>query len=575
MPQDLHRALPDLLQATEAALRRKDLSQAAAWSREAVHVARSQHAGDVALGTACLTAARVRYASFDYAESYGLALEASKLLGRSGKIRLEVQAMHICCVICIETGELVTAMDHARRALQQARAVGDHGSQAVLLHKQAVVFELMEEQEAAMRCLVEAVELFQRPPRRPADEFFARTHLAAACLAHAEKLSLQGDEAQAGAERERAVAVLPAVDYNADLAAISAWIVVKAKLGELESARRGALGYLKLIRRSGSTRHHLAHALLTLGEYHIHNGRPDKGVKRLQRAIGKLRLGSNRSQLALTEQRLTTVYAAAGQYAQALTWLRQARRDRSRMETEQNKLRGRMAALEREVERRRAEQQETLMHTQRLAVVGRLMADIYNALAGPITDVHHALETCAREVGNERNSPRLTATLGRVIQRVDEASGLARQLKMFSYRAAPQSMVVELNEALREAWQGVALWRRGAERRLVVCGDLRAQVRVDVQRLAVLLRILLIEADKVARTDAVSVCLTAGADTTRLQLVVEAPSGAAAEAGVGVTLCEEIAQEMGGRLCRAPLASGGVDFHLEFPSIAADAAVDW
>jgi C4-dicarboxylate-specific signal transduction histidine kinase len=258
------------------------------------------------------------------------------------------------------------------------------------------------------------------------------------------------------------------------------------------------------------------------------------------------------------------MHVARGQYAQALACMRTAHMDRSRLQIEQTRLRCRLSALERKAVQRRTARLETLMHTQRLAVVGRLMADIYHALDAPIALTHQALARCIEPVPPAA----LTAALGQVIEQIDAVTALARQLKMFSYRAAPQAMVVGLHESLQEAWTGVALWRRGSARRLCVSGDLGTQVQVDVQRLAVLLRILLIEIDKAEPTEALAARIARGERCSRMELGGPAADARATttDPSVGVTLCQEIVQEMGGWLTRSVAASGASGFVLELPA---------
>jgi tetratricopeptide (TPR) repeat protein len=555
-----------MAQAIESA---SDVERAEALAGEAVLLARHRSVGEALLGRACGTQAWFRHQLFDYAGSYELALEASVLLERSADALRRNRAVNLCFVICIETGDLIRALYWAGRALAQARAEGDTAQQALLLHNQAVVFEVVEEFDAAIRCMEEAVELFSALPDRAPAVFFSRVNLAEARLNHADRLSAAGHPVRAKEQRRLAEAVLPAFDETANPAALPTWVTAKARLGALAEARSAALVCVQKVRKSGNVRRYSTYALLALGEYHVQNGRPDKGAQRFIRAIAKLRAAENRSHLGQAEQRLASVYAAEGNPNEALRWLRQARLDSARLQSDTQKVRWRLAALERDSARRQRQREEELMHAQRLAVVGRLMAEIYHALAQPLADTQRLLSQCAAEVDGA-SSPEATPeatreALRRVIERIDTASALARQLKMFSYRAAPHSSEIELHAAVRDAWGGMATWRHHALPPLEPSGDRDAAAQVDAQRLAVLLRILLIEAGRHAPEEAPQVDIRLGDAFARLRLCFANP-GAAADPtqSVGVTLCGEIAREMNGTL-RLDAVDGRLCFELNLP----------
>jgi C4-dicarboxylate-specific signal transduction histidine kinase len=261
------------------------------------------------------------------------------------------------------------------------------------------------------------------------------------------------------------------------------------------------------------------------------------------------------------QDRLLQMHVARGDHAQALAGLRAARAERVRLEIEQARLSCCLAAVERQVRLRQAVQHEAQAHMQRLAVVGRLMADIHHALDRPLTQVQQALAACAAAATPDVQGPALL----QVVRHVEAAAGLARQLRMFSYRAAPQPMVVNLQDSLREAWDGVALRRSGTARQLQVTGDPLTQVRADVQRLAVLLRILLIEVDQAWPEGALAAHLAQGPGGGCLQLGGMTAATTAGPAGVGLTLCREIAEELAGALTHGHTAAGGAAFLLELP----------
>jgi tetratricopeptide (TPR) repeat protein len=533
---------------------------------QAVAMARQASAGDALLGQACLLQATYSYRLFNYVDSYVLALEASELLGRCGDHKRRARAVNLCFIINIETGELIRALDCVRRALTDARRRGDLREQARLLLNQAVVFDITEEYDAAVRCLDEAIELLTRLDNAEHELFFTRVNLAEVHMGHAERLQADGgSHGQALAFRVRAAEILPDFRPDAPLAALNTWISLKSRLGDIAQARSAAACYLQRLRSAGHGKRYRTYALLALGEYHVQAGRPDKGAQRLKRAIEIMRGAENRSHLGQTEQRLARLFAAEGNHAQALQWQRMARQDDMRLHGEQQNLRWRLAALEREAEARRAQRHELLIHTQRLAVIGRLLSEIYHALAEPIMHTQRILAGCVERFDAGEAMP--ATLLQQVIEQIDAASALVRQLKMFSYRAAPQSMELALGVAVVEAWEGMVLWRRGAAVPMQVVGERAALVQVDAQRLAVLLRILLIEADRAGPTDTIQVEIARHDDGVRLQLRCQRGSRVAMATGsVGVTLCAEIAQEMGGHLMRSATPAGVLCFELQLPA---------
>jgi C4-dicarboxylate-specific signal transduction histidine kinase len=161
----------------------------------------------------------------------------------------------------------------------------------------------------------------------------------------------------------------------------------------------------------------------------------------------------------------------------------------------------------------------------------------------------------------------LSAALRGVVAHIDDATALTRQLRMFSYRAAPQAMVLDLPLALQEAWNGMAIGRSGPREPLVLHGVAPPQVRGDAQRLAVLLRILLIEIERLGGAQAPQVMLSMNGSAVRV--LFASPSreaDASAVGGVGFTLCEEIAREMQGGLWRMEAPQGELRVALELPA---------
>lgn len=551
LPGAVDLVLVDLISTASAAVARGDAAAVCLAARAAVQRARDRGAGPLLLGEACLYDAIGCNLLYDYAAAYERALEAVALLA-DGAHSLRVRALMACFIACAETGSLSRALGHSQRAMDIAQAGGDPEALARVLHNRGCLFQRLGEHEEAVHLLGQAVELSQALPPRRSFVLSTRINLAAIHMEHARALAARGQAEPAARQRQRAAEVLPAMELDPqapaqphELGGLHTWVAVQAELGRLSEARRGLRRYLRLVRRAGGARRYRDNALCALALYHFHSGRIGLAIVLQGVRIERLHETGSRFEAVEDQERLADMHATCGQHAQALAWRRAAHRERLQLRAQHSRVWYRLSALERELEHRHAAAREQQVHAQRLAVVGRLMSDIHHALALPIAQVHHTL---AQDI--ERAPPQAMAgTLARVIDQMDNASGLARQLKMFSYRAAPQPMVVNLQDALREACDGVALHRPGSPRGLAVHGEAQAQVRVDAQRLAVLLRILLIEAERVAAAATPAAHFSRVGACMRMELEWGLTGRQPTWTGsVGLTLCREIAQEVGGRL---------------------------
>jgi tetratricopeptide (TPR) repeat protein len=563
------------LAAAHAALARGDAAEARATARAARLAAAG--ASPQGLGEAWMIEAVASNILFDHAMAFECALEADALL-EERQVALRSRAFNARFVACAESGDLARALDCSRRAMELAQSGGDLEGVARALHNRGTLLRYLGEHEAAQDCLREAVARYEALPTQGPNARLARVSLAMTCLNHARQLAQQGHEAGAQARRRQAAQALPELGeaddpgpHLSEMSTLCTWIIAQAELGRLGPARQGMRRYLGLLRRAGRPWRFQGYAMSALAAYCFHAGRRQRGLRLQQAALENLRQAGSKLELLEAQERLVRMQAAGGSHAQALAGLRAAHLEHTGLATEQARLRARMATVERQVQLRQAAQRETLAHTQRLAVVGRLMADIYHALDGPLTQVQRALTVCTAPEPTTGPAPaQLLPALSQVIRHIDSATGLARQLRMFSYRAAPQAMVVNLHDSLHEAWDGVALWRRGMPRVLDVTGDAGTQVRVDAQRLAVLLRILLMEADQAWPGGALSARLAHGPGGGRLQLsggaAPQAGMAPVAPASVGLTLCGEIAREMAGEFTRGLTALGDDAFVLQLPA---------
>ena len=513
----------------------------------------------------------------NYPAAFERALEALALLDEQPpngqQVALRARALNTCFSVCFESGDLDQALDYSRATMTLAEAGGDPYGAARALHNHGTLLSHLHEHDAARPCLRDAAARYEALPERAAYGWFARVGLAMNCLDHARQLAGTGQPRAARAQRRLAAWALPPLlpatrdpPHMAELSSLDMWIKVRAELGHLDAARQGLRRYLRLVRRGGRLARFQAHAIDALAAYHFRAGRTAHGLRLRQAAVVRLAgAGKQTYQLRALEV-LVRVQAEADRHGEALQTLRAIQTLRARLAIEQAAMRSRLTALQRQVQQRVAQQREARAHERRLAVMGRLLADIHLALAGPTRSIHAALQS-----GESTPPPDRGRVLRQVVEQVDAAAGLVRQLKMFAYRGAPHPAAVGLHEAVRDAWAGIAQWRRGPAPAMAIGGDLRMEVRADRQLLSVLLRILLMEADRdagQAESDgALQAHLERRQGSGRLALCgpgLTLPEAAQARR-IGFTLCREMAQEMGGELTLGEPPSGGQGLLLQLP----------
>ena len=550
----------------------RDLLEGMRLSSEAVICARHEEAGDAVLGQALLLQAHYAYRRFDYTLAYESALEASAALRRCDDVGRLGQALNYCVITCIETGDVVHGLKHSIRALALAEAENNLSQQAKLVHNQAVIFEMLADHKTALEHLERAARLFERVPNGQAGVFFARVNAAGIHLTLAESPTPRGmpqREAEATVLSRRAAAAqeLPDLLPQADPAALQMWLAIQMRLGNMDAARLAAAICIGAARRNRWSERYRTHAMLGLADYHLGHGRAHRCVLCLKSAVRKLRAARNRSHLAATERRLAAVYAHIGDHQQALWWMRQAEHDNARVQTEFDQLRRHIGESHRQAERRRSLREDVPVHVQRLDVIGRLISEVHHALAQPIGTARATLQRLIDATDPAASPKHLGGELQEIIEQIDAASSLVRQLKMFSYRATPQPSEVDLELAITQSWKDASLWRRDCARKLTVIAPQRTVVHVDAQRLAVLLNILLIEANRMTAPHELFAYLDRDATTCRMKLsLAVAPLDVKQVcARVGITLCAEIANEVGGRLTCEAEPERGVALLLKLP----------
>jgi C4-dicarboxylate-specific signal transduction histidine kinase len=281
-----------------------------------------------------------------------------------------------------------------------------------------------------------------------------------------------------------------------------------------------------------------------------------QSLRQEMRLLGHLEAGGYSTEITRCRLRMVRLHALQGRYEEALRVLGTHRRQRSQHELTERLLRCRVAAVERQAERRRQQAREINAHSARLAVIGRLIAHTHHALNAPLSLAHQCL---AAPPGNPQELQQRMVDVNRCI---DRATVLVTQLKLFSYRAVPQQMALSLRDALHEAQQGLLAQGHGTELVVGFAGDAQLLAWADPQRLGILLKVLLLElmqrfgnapvlADvqvlpdgQIALSVHTQTCAPAPAPLPAPRDGADQPTSMS----LGLSLCGEIALEMGGSL---------------------------
>ncbi len=514
------------------------------------------------------------------------ALEAVELTseGRGG-VPLQAAALANLARNISDAGDPGHAAGLFLRAVTLLKGIyGDqpHGPLAFALSNMAVCLSRMRDYDEAAVALEESLAIWRRLPGSERNAVQAATNLASCSSERGQLMLAQGDAAGARALFERALAQLPPMDLSAwrsytmgESTALGARATVQVYAGRTQDARQTIATLLRLARsRRSPTLFMLAlHAQAALrealGEWSraLHHGRAALAYAERNFATFEL------DELEL----LASLSARSGDPVQALQYHRRWAALHARETSEGVALQGRLAALARRTERRRLAAREAMVHTERLALIGRLIAQTHHALQAPIDAVLRQCLLAQRQVVDAPAA--LAQTLAGVVREVDRAGALTRQLKLFSYRSSPRPMALSLREAVAQAHAHVLSHLGGDGARLVrlrLDVPLPAQAWADPQRLGILLAVLWIEllGGSMGLPCELSVSLRPRGARPGIGLQIDGPrpepaggaSGGASGGAIGIALCREIAREMNGTLLQRSSGDGdGRRFELRLP----------
>jgi tetratricopeptide (TPR) repeat protein len=523
------------------------------------------------------------YDSGNYLSAYASASEAYRLLEACGDVRHQLSALVLCANVYVYSDDSASRVDLLRKGLLLA-AGHDHASvRCNLLRNLADGLCSNNEHAEAIECLSEAVAIAQHSPQCSPMSAALASQLANVHLKNADHLLKQGHTEKAQAQLAAAARTVPPLTTESwrsmcTETCYGIWFQVEvlASVGQAAAARRAAAACIKFTRQSKGSLINLGQSLTALASLYRRQGQWQQSIRCELRLLRIWRAANYEAEVIVCLRRLSELHAQVGAHERALALRKELATHQSRQRHESAALRCRLTAIERQAERRRLQAREMLVHAERLAIIGRLIAQTHHALATPIAS---ARLLSARALAAADDPAALRPMLAELSQLIDRATALISQLKLFSYRSSPQPMVLSLHESLLDAWRGLEphLGSRVADLR--VSGQTQLQVWCDAQRLGIMLKVLLIELTQPAGAGAAVVVIgahMAAGEADTVLLCIQAVGGGAASttdpaaaASLGAALCMEIAAEMQGELQSSHNDGAALGYRLQLPDGAA------
>jgi tetratricopeptide (TPR) repeat protein len=489
------------------------------------------------------------------------ATEAYALLGASDDLPRQLKALNIRSIVECGSGNIAHGIELLQEGLALAVGAACRSIRVNLLNNLAKCLAESGDLAEALRCVTEAVAIVQEDRADPEKLAEMRSRLATLHGAIGEDLEKLGQHSEAATHREAAVRLLPELDETRlHTAALRTYMLltlrtqVLGSVAQWPAARKAAAALLRLSRRPGIGAKARHEALETMAEFHHRRGLPSLALRYEQRymrwilTLGYPGLATHRL------DRIAGLHARLEQWEPALG----CRKELARLELQERSadaiLRSRLAANERAQARARREALQQRAHTQRLAVIGRLISQTHHALHGRVTQVQ---QLCLQALQSP-NQPGLRSRIEQVNEAVDNAAGLVSQLKLFCYRSIPEPTELLLHDALLSASQGLAQYPHPPDAQIDIGSPVPAHVWADGQRLGILLKVLLIEVTQRQGFPLMQVHIQADSpDTVMLQITADTPAAAPFDTcSIGMTLCAEMASEMNGCLQTEEQAAG-------------------
>jgi tetratricopeptide (TPR) repeat protein len=547
-----------VVQEAQAALEGGRIAAARAAAERGVALARAGQDTHVLGWSLMLLGRTLNILGEDLLQVHAAASEAYRLLGACADVPRQLWALNTCANVEIASGNSVRSVELLQQGLAAAQGPGCRVIKGVMLVN--LSNRLADDGEFAetIRCAADAAELAGQDGSWQGQDIDALTRLAVMHCHYAKALRTEGRHDEAALQWQAAAAVLPALEPRAwrslspnELSALHQQPAVLGWLAQWPKARSAAAATLWSIRQRGGGYREQALGLAAVSAMHESAGQLRKAIAYEQRFVDLKRASNDRTPLHLSLSRLAAMHAQIAAFDSALAYCKEVRQLRSQQHQQASALRSRLATIERHNERRRQEAKEALAHTQRLVVVGHLIAQTHHALNTPIERAK-ALTDAALAASDAGGMHDLQGLLNQINLTIDRAAGLVSQLKLFSHRSAPQPTALLVRAALRDAWDGLAPHVGRPDVAIDIADGAPLHAWADTQRLGILLKVLLIEI--VQMTGLASICArieaeAPGAVVLQVQadgrLPVAKPS---AGPSLGITLCEQMAAELGGSL---------------------------
>jgi tetratricopeptide (TPR) repeat protein len=552
---DLHASAMATVQAAEQSFEHGRPQEAREHAARAVTMARSINDAPL-LGWALMVLGRSEMRLDNVLAADAAATEAYELLKACGDLPRQLWALNTCATVQVTCGDATRSIELYRQGLAVAPTDDCAQPRCALLINLANRLQEVAEYAEAVQCLRDAVDAASRPPQLPGQWIDACSRLAQMHISHADALDAQGLHPAAQAEREAAAAALPRLNAlnwrrftNSESYALWSQTEVLAALGRWVQARQAAAAVLWSARGKGPVTR--GNGFVVLAELHRRSGRLQRAIGYETRALALWHQVGDGLETTSCLRRLTRLHALMQHWGAAVTCQAALHKHLDQQQLSARALRCRLAALKRQDERRGYQGHGAQVHSRRLALIGRLIAQTHQAMLTPVARAH----ALAEQALAGPPLPALIALLTELSRCIAQAGGLVGQLKVFSYRSSPQPLALSLRDAVYQAWHALAPHLGPRLIELNLGDDAPAQVWADAQRLGIVLKLLLIELCQPATTWAVSARLESAGDDG-LCLRLERTGGRACvgdeTAAPAVSLCLEIAKEMGGELiCEA------------------------